>query len=109
MPELTSQQTVVLGRLAAQGFRVVTFPLYASAVGVRKGSCAALLAPAEGEGLRLLGEACYLVEGNLSVRVTRGDRNWFVWKKKQLEATPEREAELQHFSAELKHLLLITP
>lgn len=103
--ELTPEQLALLEQLAARGFQVVSFPLYASAVGVRKGNCVALLRPAEGGRLRLFGEPSYLLEGNLTVRVTRGGRRWFVWKKKQLEATPERMAELERFTSELAHLL----
>lgn len=103
--ELTPSQTAVLERLVARGFQLVAFPVYASAVGLRKGNCAALLQPAEGGALKLLGEPCYLVEGNLSVRVHRGGKQWFVWKKKQLEVTPDRWAELEGFSEELRELL----
>ncbi|HJY88171.1 MAG TPA: hypothetical protein VKE24_15155 [Candidatus Acidoferrales bacterium] len=95
--DLTPEQVALLEQLVAQGFQVVAFPLYASAVGVRKGNCAALLVPAEGGRFRLLGEPSYLLEGNLSVRVNREGRKWFVWKKKQLEVTLERQAELERF------------
>lgn len=101
MLELTPQQIALLERLRAQGFLLIAFPLYANAIGVRKGNCAALLVPTEGRGLRLFGKPSYLVNGNLSVRVTRGGRQWFVWKKQQMEVTPERQAELQRFTEEL--------
>ena len=71
------------------------------------GNCAALLAPVAG-GMKLVAEPSYLVDGNLSVRVTRGARNYFVWKKKQIEVTPERRAELERFEAELNELLMLT-
>ena len=74
MLELSPQQIAVLERLVAQGFQVVPFPPYANAVGLRKGNCAALVGPAEGGGMKLVAEPCYLVDGNLSVRVSRGDR-----------------------------------
>ena len=106
MLELTPQQIAALERLAACGFEIVAFPLYASAVGVRRGNCAALLQPDAGGTMRLLAEPCYLVEGNLSVRVERKGSAWFVWKKKQLEVTPERQAELDRFARELSKLLL---
>ncbi len=35
MLELTPQQVAALERLAAQGFQVLAFPLYANAVGIR--------------------------------------------------------------------------
>ncbi len=106
MLELTPQQIAALERLAARGFEIVAFPLYASAVGVRRGNCAALLQPIDGGTMRLFADPCYLVEGNLSVRVQRRGRAWFVWKKKQLEATRERQAELDTFAQELSELLL---
>ncbi len=105
MVELTPEQVALLERLVAQGFQVVAFPLYASAVGVRKGNCAALLGPAEGGLLGLFGEPSYLLEGNLSVRVNRDGRQWFVWKKKHLEVTPERQAELERFAEGLARAL----
>jgi hypothetical protein len=103
--ELTPQQIAVLERLAARGFQIVAFPLYASAVGVRKGNCAALLGPVAGGGMKLFGEPCYLVEGNLGARIARHERQWFVWKQKQLEVTPERLGELARFGEELKNAL----
>jgi hypothetical protein len=103
--ELTPEQVALLERLAAQGFQVVSYPLYAHTVGVRKGNCAALLGPAETGGLRVFGEPSFLVEGNLAVRVARAGRQWFVWKKKQVEATPERMGELEHFVKKLARAL----
>lgn len=106
MLELTPAQIAVLERLVAHGFSGVAFPLYASSVGVRKGNCAALLGPIAGDGMRIVGDPCYLIDGNLSVLVVRDKRRWFVWKKKQVEATPERLAELAQFTRELEDLLL---
>ncbi len=106
--ELTPPQVAVLERLRDAGYTLVAFPMYAQHVGVRKGDCAALLAPA-GTSMALFGEACWLVNGNLSVRVRRpeasGARDWFVWKKQSVEATPERLAELAKFNAELAERL----
>ncbi len=105
MLELSPPQIAVLERLVARGFEPLAFPLYASAVGVRKGNCAALLESVPGGGLRLFGVPCYLVEGNLSVRIRRAGKQWFVWKKKQLEASVARLAELDKFVLELTSLL----
>lgn len=106
MLELTSQQMTVLERLHERGFAFAAFPLYASYVGVKKGNCAALLAPQNGATMKVYGEACYLVGGQLSVRVQRNGREFFVWKKSELEATPERQNELARFREELVELLL---
>ena len=106
MPDLSAQQTTVLERLRTRGFHFVAFPMYANYVGVKKGNCAALLAPVKAGGFTVFGEPTYLVAGNLSVRIIRGGRQWFVCKKESLEASPERLAELQHFLADLADLLL---
>jgi hypothetical protein len=105
MNELSPQQIAILERLASQQFSLVAFPLYANAVGVRKGTCAALLDPVANGGFRIFGEPCILLDGNLTVRITEKDKSWFVWKKQRLEATAERLSELQNFITELKLLL----
>jgi hypothetical protein len=105
MIELTAQQLAILERIVAHGFQVVAFPLYASAVGVRRGDCASLLDPIPSGGFRLFGEPCVLLDGNLTVRITEKGRAWFVWKKQRLEATPERLADIDRFVSELKLLL----
>lgn len=105
MAELTPLQVATLERLISHGFTMVAFPLYANSVGVRKGEYATLLEPLPGDGFRLLGEPCALVDGSLSVRVTHEGRSWFVWKDKRIEATTERLAYLREFTCELKSLL----
>src|ERR1700739_3149080 len=102
MSELSAPQVQILERLVSQGFVLVAFPLYANAVGIRKESCAALLDPIAGNGFRLLGEPCVLLDGNLTVRITEKGKSWFVWKKQRLKATRDRIAELDRFVAELK-------
>jgi hypothetical protein len=106
MLELTPAQVAVLERLAGSGFSIVAFPLYASAIGVRRGPFAVLLAPSEGGAMRLLGDPCYLIDGNLSVRVTRKGRPMFVWKSREVEATSELLAELGRFASDVSELLL---
>lgn len=105
MLELSPKQIGILEIIAARGFAIVAFPLYASAVGVRKGNCAALLAPILNGGMRLLGDPCWLLDGNLSVRVHRNKTDWFVWKTQQVEATPSRLAEVAGFRRQLEDLL----
>jgi hypothetical protein len=105
MNEFTPQQLGILERLVAAEFKLVAFPLYANAVGVRKGSCAALLDPIPNGGFRVFGEPCVLLDGNLTVRITERGKTWFVWKKQRVEATPERVAELANFVAEIQLLL----
>src|ERR1700674_4029008 len=102
MNELTAQQVAILERVVAAAFSVVAFPLYANAVGVRKGNYAALLDPVAGGGFRVFGEPCVLLDGNLTVRVADKGKSWFVWKKQRIEATEERVVELERFVSELK-------
>ena len=80
--------------------------MYANYVGVRKGNCAALLAPVVGDQFKLHGQPAYLLGGNFSVRVTKNGADWVVWKKEKLEVTPARVDELSVFSTELADLLL---
>jgi hypothetical protein len=80
--ELSPKQIGILETIASRGFAIVAFPLYASAVGVRKGNCAGLLTPLPGGGFRLLGDACWLVEGNLSVKVYKNGAICFFCNKK---------------------------
>ena len=86
----------------------MAFPMYATHVGIRKGNCAALLTAVVSGGFTLFGSASYLIAGDFTVRVTRDDADWFVWKKEKLEATPARLAELEAFAAELTEALLPT-
>jgi hypothetical protein len=104
--ELTPRQIAILERLQGRGFQIVAFPMYASHIGVRKGNCAALLAPFASGGFGLSSTSSYLIDGNFSVRVTSDGHDWLVWKKNKLEATPARLSELDTFTAELSEALL---
>jgi|SRR5579862_1815243 len=107
--ELTPSHIAVLEYLVGHGFTPVAFPMYASAVGIRRGPFAALLEAADGESFRLLGQAFYVIEGNLSVRIQSEGREFFVWKGRKVEATPELVAEQGRFSKELSALLSPIP
>ena len=72
---------------------------------MRRGECAALLAPVENGGLKLLAAPTFLVNGNLGVRVKKGSGEEFVFKKNSLEATAERLKELETFKRELVGIL----
>jgi hypothetical protein len=109
MLELTPQQMAVLERAFAAGFRPIAIPPYESALCVRRGECAAVLTPASNGGLRLLAPPTYLVDGNLSVKLKRGAGEVFVWKKKELEATPARLDELAKFRRDLAEILEAAP
>jgi len=105
MQELTPQQMMVIERLFEAGFRPIAIPPYESALCMRKGDCAVVLAAVPGGGIKLLAPPSYLLEGNLSVKLKRSSGEVFVWKKKEMEATPERLKELEAFRRELSELL----
>jgi hypothetical protein len=109
MLELTAQQMQVMERLFAAGFRPIAIPPYESALCVRKGDYAAVLAPVPSGGLKLLAPPSYLVAGNLSVKLKRGSGEAFVWKKNEEEATPEKLRELESFRRELTEILDLPP
>ena len=104
--EITAQQISILERLKNNGFDVVAFPMHESFVGVRKGNCAALLAPQDSGGFHIFGHPSYLIDGKLGVKTFQGDGHYFVSKKEKLAATPERTKELDDFEAELAQNLL---
>jgi hypothetical protein len=80
MVELTPQQMQTMERLFEAGFRPVVIPPYESALCLKKGDCAAVLAPVPNGGLKVLAPPSYLVAGNLSVKLKRGRGEVFVWK-----------------------------
>src|SRR5256885_14659506 len=96
-PALTQAHITILERLIAQGFTPVVFPMYASAMGVRRGAFAALLTPADDRALKIMGEPCYVMGTNLAVRTRREGRPAFVWKDKSVEASPELLQEFAQF------------
>ena len=105
MLELTPLQMQILERLFAAGFRPIAIPPYENALCVHRGECAAVLAPVENGGLRLLSPVTVIVDGNLSVKLKKPGGDVFVWKKKEVPATPERLKELEEFRAELMAFL----
>ncbi len=105
MVELSPLQMQVIERLFAADFRPFAIPPYEGALCMRKGNCAALLAAVPNSGIKLLAPPSYLVEGNLSVKLKRGAREVFVWKKNEVAATPEKLTELESFRRELMEIL----
>jgi hypothetical protein len=103
--QLTEGQMRVVERLFGAGFRPMAIPPYESALILRKGECVALLGPVENGGLKLLAPVTFLVDGNLSVRLKKGPRDVFVWKKKEVVATEEKLKVLEEFGAELVGIL----
>jgi len=109
MLELSPQQMQIIERLFEAGFRPIAIPLYESALCMKKGECAAILAAVPNGGLKLLAPPSYLVEGNLSVKLKRDSGEVFIWKKKEVKATPEKLKELESFRRELTELLDMPP
>ena len=109
MVELSPLQMQTIERLFAAGFRPIAIPPYESALCMRKGECAAVLAPVPNGGLKLLAPPSFLVEGSLSVKLKRGTNEVFVWKKREVAATPEKLAELESFRRELSEILDLPP
>jgi hypothetical protein len=105
MMELTQFQMRVVERLFGAGFRPIAIPPYEKALCVHRGECAALLAPVENGGLKLLAAPTFLVNGNLGVRVKKGAGEAFVFKRDSLEATAERMKELEEFRKELVEIM----
>jgi len=107
--ELSPRQMGILERLVAAGLRPIAIPPYESALCMRKGECAVVLAPVPNGGLKVLAPASYLVDGNFGVRLKRGNAEVFVWKKSEIPATPERLKELAGFRRELMKILELAP
>lgn len=103
--ELTPVQMKVIERLFAAGFRPAIIPPYEKAVCIRRGECAAVLSPTPAGGLQLMAPPSYVIDGNFSVKLKRDHGDVFVWKQKELEATPERVKELEAFRNELSDIL----
>jgi len=109
MVELSPRQIQVIERLLAAGFRPIAIPPYESALCMKKGNCAALLAPVPNGGIEVLAPPSHLVDGNFSEKLKRGSGEVFVWKKKEVEATPEKLKELESFRRELTEILDLPP
>jgi hypothetical protein len=105
MFEFTPRQMKILEELVAAGFRPVAIPPYASALCLRRGDCAVVLSQEPAGGLRMLAPPSYIIDGNLSVKLRRGAKDVFVWKKTELDVTPERSNELASFREELERIL----
>jgi len=94
-----------IGRLFEAGFRPIAIAPYANAICVHRGEYVAVLSTVTNGGLRQLAPATVLVEGNLSVRLKKKTGDVFVWKQKEVPATPERLQELGKFREELETIL----
>lgn len=105
MWNLTPVQMRVLERLFEAGFQPIAIPPYESALCIHRGEYAALLGSVENGGLRLLAPVTVMVDGNLGVRLNKGNGEVFVWKQKELPATEQQLRELEAFRGELIGIL----
>jgi hypothetical protein len=103
--ELTPTQMQILERLFEYGFRPIGIPPYEKALCVHRGECAALLAPVENAGLRLLAPVTLMIDGNLGVRLKKATGDVFVWKQTELPATGQRLQDLEQFRKDLADIL----
>ena len=105
MFEFTPRQMKTLEELVAAGFRPVAIPPYESALCLRRGDCAVVLKQDPTGGLQILTPPSFIVDGNLSVKLRRGNKDVFVWKKTAVEATSDRLKELETFRDDLSRIL----
>jgi hypothetical protein len=104
--DLPPKQAALLQRILSLGFELITFPVYPNHIGIRRGNCAALLTPVAADTFQVFAEPAYLVDGNLSARITLDGHDYYIWKKQKLEGTAARQAELAAFAADLAEALL---
>jgi hypothetical protein len=100
MPDPAAQ----LQKLYVAGFELQTFDRFPKAIGVLRDNCIAFLVPAP-DGLQILGNVGWRMGESLGPLVDRGGKKVFVHKEETLEATTERIATLERFSADLKAIL----
>jgi hypothetical protein len=105
MFEFTPRQMKTLEELVASGFRPVAIPPYESALCLRRGDCAVVLSPEPTGGLHMFAPPSFIIDGNLSVKLRRGTKDVFVWKKTEIDVTPERSNELATFREDLTRIL----
>jgi hypothetical protein len=103
--ELTAQQMQTMERLFEAGFRPIAIAPYANAICLHRGDYVAVLGPVANDGFRELAPPTVLVDGNLSVRLKKKTGEVFVFKQKEVPATPERLQELTKFREELEGIL----
>jgi hypothetical protein len=108
MADLTPPQIAILSRLNDLGFTLIAFPMYATCVGVKRENCAALLSP-DDSGFKIVGEPSWLIDNNLTVKITNAaGQQFYVWKKTKQEATPASQSSLSDFTQALTNALNAT-
>ena len=100
MPDPAEQ----LQKIYVAGFDVATHDRYPQCVLVSRRNCVALL-QASPQGLCLVGLPGWRLGDLFGVLVEKDGRPVFQSKSEIVEATPERQAELQQFRADIQNLL----
>jgi hypothetical protein len=93
-----------LQQLYLAGFDLQTFDRFPKAIGVLRDGCIAFLVPGP-DGLQILGNVGWRMGESLGPLVERDGRKVFIHKEEVLEATAERIAIMERFTAELKGIL----
>jgi len=93
-----------LQRLYLAGFEFQTFERFPNSVGVIRGECIALLMPTP-DGMQMIGTPGWRIGEVMGVLTEVGGKKVFQFKEQQVEATPERMAELQRFRDDMKRAM----
>ena len=97
-------QVATLEKLLNAGFRFVTVERAERYLGVEREGFVALLEPVDG-GIKLFGQAGYLMSTGIGMLVERREGKCFVWHDQSVPATPEMLAEYEKFKRELKEIV----
>jgi hypothetical protein len=104
MPDAAEQ----LQALYAAGFDLQTFDRYPRAIGVLRGSCIVLLQPGS-NGLEMVGRPGWRMGDVLGVLTDVQGRKVFQAKAEVLDATLERQKELDEFEKAVNNILAGRP
>jgi hypothetical protein len=102
--ELTTEQIGKLQKLLNAGFQFTVIEHVTRQLAVEKNGFIALLDPADGK-LKLFGQIGYRIGEGIGMLVEHSGKPAFVWKKQEVEATPDLLATYQRVKAELTEIL----
>ncbi len=104
--ELTPAQISTLERILRAGFLFVTIERAERYLGVERQGFVALLEPVDG-GLKLFGQAGYLIGDGIGMLVDRRDGKCFVRHERSVLATPDMLAAYDRFRRELCEIIAL--
>ena len=102
--DLETSQVAILEKLFSAGFRFVTVERAERYLGVEREGFVALLEPVDG-GIKLFGQAGYLMSTGIGMLVERREGKCFVWHDQSLRATPEMLGRYEKFKRELMEIV----